>query len=267
MNRSNRAAFAALALIVAMPAGAALPDEIQVYTSDINKPREPGLELHVNTTPSGRSTPDFPGEIVPAHAWRITPEFSYGLTRSLEAGLYLPMVVDPDGGGRSGGWKLRLKWLPVQVDEAGNGTFAGVNFEYAWVSHRLEAATQAIELRPILGWRDARWLVAVNPILDFDRAGPDKSATPDFAPAFKIARTITEGIAGGVEYYGDLGRVNRLLPRAEQSHTLYLAIDVDEGPLPFNFGIGRGLNGATDRWTVKAFFEIPLNWLHQRAGG
>ena len=30
----------------------------------------------MNTTPSGRSTPDFPGEIPPAHAWRITPGVS-----------------------------------------------------------------------------------------------------------------------------------------------------------------------------------------------
>ena len=35
-------------------AAAALSDEIQVYTDDINAPREFGLELHVNTTPSGR---------------------------------------------------------------------------------------------------------------------------------------------------------------------------------------------------------------------
>src|SRR5438270_128007 len=78
--------------LVPVAALAALPDEIQVYTSDINKKGEFGLELHVNTTPSGRSTPDFPGEIAPAHGWRLTPEFSYGITPALEGGLYLPLV-------------------------------------------------------------------------------------------------------------------------------------------------------------------------------
>ena len=65
-------------------ATAALSDEIQVYTDDINAPGEYGLELHVNTTPSGRTTPDYPGEAVPNHGLRITPEFSYGITKTWE---------------------------------------------------------------------------------------------------------------------------------------------------------------------------------------
>lgn len=27
----------------------------------------------------------------------------------------------------------------------------------------------------------------------------------------------------------------------------------------FNFGIGRGLTRATDRWTLKWIFEVPLS--------
>ena len=71
-----------------LPAHAAVIDEIQAYTDDINKPREFGLELHVNTTPKGRSTPDCPNEFTPRLGLRFTPEFSYGLTRDQEAGLY-----------------------------------------------------------------------------------------------------------------------------------------------------------------------------------
>jgi hypothetical protein len=39
---------------------------------------------------------------------------------------------------------------------------------------------------------------------------------------------------------------------------LFIAADVEVGPLPFNFGIGKGLNGSTDPWTVKMIFEIPI---------
>lgn len=250
-------AVAALALAPCL-ARAALPDEIQVYTSDIDKQGELGLELHVNTTPSGRSTPDFPGEIPPAHGLRITPEFSYGATRTLEAGLYLPFVHGAGGRDRFAGPKVRLKWMPLQVDEAGNGAFAGINVEYAWISDVLEQATRAMEVRPILGWRDARWLVALNPILGFDLAGPGRGGRPDFNPSLKVARRVAEGVWMGPEYYAELGKVNRFLPRAEQSHSLYLALDVDRAPWVFNFGVGRGLNGATDRWTVKAIFDIPF---------
>lgn len=248
----------AIAALVPVLAAAALPDEIQVYTSDINKQGAFGLELHVNTTPSGRSMPDFPGEIPPARGWRVTPEFSYGITPSLEGGLYLPFLHGASGRDRFGGPKLRLKWMALRVDEEGNGAFAGVNFEYAWISSALEQATRAMEVRPIVGWRNADWLVAVNPILGFDFAGPDKGGRPNFSPSLKVARRVVEGLDAGFEYYSELGKVNRFLPRSEQAHTLYLAFDVDRKPWVFNFGIGRGLNGATDRWTVKAIFEIPL---------
>jgi hypothetical protein len=237
---------------------AALPDEIQVYTSDINKQGEFGLELHVNTTPSGRSTPDFPGEIPPAHGLRITPEFSYGLTRTLEGGLYLPFVHGAGDRNRFAGPKLRMKWMPLQVDDEGNGAFAGINFEYAWIAGVLEQATRALEVRPIVGWRNPDWLVAFNPILGFDLAGPERGGTPGFNPSLKIARRVAEGVSLGTEYYAELGKVNRLLPRSEQSHTIYLALDVDRAPWVFNLGIGRGLNSATDRWTVKAILDFPF---------
>ena len=240
------------------PSRAALPDEIQVYTSDIDKPGEFGLELHVNTTPSGRSTPDYPGEIPPAHGWRFTGELSYGVTPALEAGLYLPFVLGAGDRDRFAGPKARLKWLPVRVDDDGNGAFAGLNFEYAWTNPALEQATQALEVRPIVGWRNADWLLAFNPVLGFDRAGPAKGHAPAFEPSLKAGRTVARGVMAGLEYYAGLGPANDLLPRSQQEHSLYLAFDVDRAPWVFNVGVGRGLTSATDRWTVKAIFEIPL---------
>ena len=89
MKSCPLAAFALTAAITASPSHAALSDEIQVYTNDIIVPGGFGLELHVNTTPRGRSVPDYPGEVVPDRGLRITPELSYGLTPSFEAGLYV----------------------------------------------------------------------------------------------------------------------------------------------------------------------------------
>ena len=89
MKSRPLAAFALTMATAASPCYAALSDEIQVYTDDINVPGRFGLELHVNTTPRGRSVPDYPGEVVPDRGLRITPELSYGLTPSFEAGLYV----------------------------------------------------------------------------------------------------------------------------------------------------------------------------------
>ncbi len=239
------------------PACAALPDEIQVYTGDINAPGEFGLELHVNTTPSGHSTPSYPGEVTTAHGWRATAEFSYGLAHDWELGLYIPTVLSRDNTYYVTGPKFRIKWLPLQPVD-GIGYFAGANVELAHVDPRFDPATRALELRPIFGYQDARWLFAFNPVLDWDLAGPTKSGVPTAAPAFKAARTLMNGMRGGLEYYMDLGRVNHPATGSGQAQVLYVAIDVTRGPIPFNFGVGRGLSRAADRWTLKWIFEIPL---------
>ena len=57
MKKGVRTLFLAALAAAAPQLHAALPDEIQVYTDDLEKPGERGIELHVNTTPSGRSTP------------------------------------------------------------------------------------------------------------------------------------------------------------------------------------------------------------------
>jgi hypothetical protein len=241
------------------PALAATQDEIQVYTDDINKPGEFGLELHVNTTPKGRSAPDFPGEVTPHHGLRFTPEFSYGLSRDFEAGLYLPYVRDAQGTTLFSGPKLRLKWLPLRPEENAQGWFLGANLEYARVAPTLEQSRFSIELRPILGYRGRDWLFAANPILGWDLTGPGHDGKADFSPSVKVARNVAAGVALGVEYYAEMGKTNRILSHVEQAHTIYFALDFDRKPWVFNLGIGRGLTDAADRWTLKAIFEIPFN--------
>ena len=258
MKRWSKAA-ACWAVMTVPAAHAALPDEIEVYTGDLTKPGEWAVEVHVNTTPSGRKEPEFPGEIVSHHAWRVTPEISYGITPTVDVGVYLPWVFAPGGTQKFAGPKLRAKWIPIQVPEGGGGMFAGVNVEYAWVDSSLEQVTRVFEVRPIIGYEDEQWLFSVNPILEFAQSGPTKNHAPEFTPSLKIGRKIQEGIMAGIEYYSELGPLNDFESHSEQSHTLYLALDVERGPINFNFGIGRGMSGtAADKWTVKAIFEIPL---------
>lgn len=243
--------------LVAVPARATLPDEIQVYTGDINAPGEFGLELHLNTTPSGLTDRSYPGEVTTPHGWRATAEFSYGLTPSVELGLYIPTELTQENTYYVTGPKVRLKWMPVRPEDGG-GYFAGLNVELAHVAGRFEQSQQAAELRPIYGYQNEEWLWAFNPVLDWNLSGPDRSGTPEFAPSIKIARTVARGVRAGLEYYAELGRVDHLSPLYEQQHTAFLAFDVDRKPFVFNFGVGRGLTRATDRWTFKWIFEIPL---------
>jgi hypothetical protein len=55
---------------MAAGARADLTDEIQVYADGINAPGQFHLELHLNTTPDGRSRPDHASEVTPARGER-----------------------------------------------------------------------------------------------------------------------------------------------------------------------------------------------------
>jgi len=232
------------------PARSALPDEIQVYADDLEAPGEHGLELHVNTTPKGRSTPAYPGEVVPNHGIRVTPELSFGLAPHWDAGVYLPFVRSAPGTEYFAGPRFRLKWIPVRPTEGNAGYFAGINWEVSFVEQRFEQARRTVEIRPIVGYRNADWLLSFNPIVDADLAGSQRGVLM-FAPAFKVALGVSNRTALGLEYYATLGRLSNFVPPTQQSHTLYVVVDTPR----INFGIGRGLNSA-DRWTVKCIISF-----------
>jgi hypothetical protein len=261
MPRLLGAAAVVAALGASQPASSAQQDEIQVYTDDINKRGEFGLEWHLNTTPQGRTAPDYPGELTNNHGFRFTPEFSYGLTSDVELGLYLPMLIDGSGDYHFVGVKYRLKWLPVRPPEDGAGWFMGANSELSRVGYKFSESRWTTELRPILGYKGKDWLFAVNPILDWDLSDGLQSWEPTFVPSVKLNREVLKGISLGGEYYSDLGKIAHMEPWNKQDNRIYGTIDVDLKPLAFNFGVGRGLTDASDKWTIKAIIEVPINQL------
>ena len=193
-------------------AHAALSDEIQVYTDDINEPRKTGLELHVNTTPKGRRTPDYPGEVVPNHGLRITPEFSYGLTETWEAGLYIPTNRDAAGNFDVAGAKLRLKWLPIRGDEETGGWYLGANAELSHQKQKFSESRWTSELRIIMGHRGTEWLLGGNILLGWNLSDGLGSATPEFEVVLKAARKVSERLALGLEDYSVFGTTGRSRP-------------------------------------------------------
>jgi len=233
----------------------AAPDEIQVYTEEMDDPGEFGLELHLNYVPEGRKAPSFDGEMQSHHRLQVTPEFSYGLTRTLEAGLYLPVAVDADGTLYENGLRLRLKYIAPRTEA--DRFFWGINAELGYSPPRISESAMALELRPILGYRDDQWLVSFNPILDTDLSS-NVSREPKFEPALKVTHRVTAGARAGLEYYGEYGPLHDLLPAGSLTHVLYGVMDLDLHGLDMNLGVGHGLKNAEDEWVVKAIIALPL---------
>jgi len=238
-----------------VPALAALPDEIQVYDDSLNPRGDLGVELHVNYSIAGQTIPDYPGEITTGGATRMTPEFSYGLGHGFEAGFYMNGVIDAQGTPWLAGAKARMKYI-IHPAPAG-GLFYGVNVEVGRIDSRFEPGRTGIELRPILGYRTSDWLFVWNPNLEFALQGPDGSATPVFNPGIKMGRKLAPGFMFGTEIYREFGSIGGFSPPAEQATQVFAVIDVDRKPFVFNFGVGRGFNGA-DPWIIKAIISLPI---------
>ena len=236
----------------------AIVDEIQVYVDDLDARGESGLELHLNTTPRGRKTPDYAGDLPPYRGWRITPEFSWGLGHDLDWGWYLPGATDEHGNGYLGGAKLRVKWLPVRAAEGDSGWYFGINNELSRLTRKFSESPASDEVRFIGGYRGRSWLIGMNPILGW-ALSPGHRGSPEATLAWKAAHDVARGIAVGVEYYNGIGTLANRLPRDEQERTLYLVAEIERKSWSLNFGVGRGLTAATDDWTAKAILGFAFN--------
>lgn len=254
MSRLSLSAVLAICLMCRSLAFAA-PDEIQVYTEETNDPGQFGLEQHLNYTIEGARTPEYPGQMAPHHVMQITPEFSYGITGGLEAGLYVPFAITPAGDTFVNGLRARLKYIaPRQSDE---DMFYGLNVEIGRDALRTSDSISGMEIRPIIGIRNAKWLVSFNPILTLGLAA-NVTRQPQFEPALKLTHSMGEGLRGGFEYYGAYGSLSHPLPGNQRAHSLYAVADVVKGGYDVNFGIGRGFVNSADTWVAKAIVALPF---------
>ena len=244
------------ALLVSASASAwAAPDEIQVYTGEMDDPGEFGLELHVNYVPKGAQEPNYEGEKPSHHMTQVTPEFSYGITKEWEAGLYVPFAMAPDGNLYNNGLRGRIKFVPEHAENG--GFYWGFNTEVGYSTRRVSESYWGMELRPIIAYDDGKWMASFNPILDLSLS-TNVSREPNFEPAFKLGRTVAEGIRAGFEYYGEYGPLHHLLPADQRAHYLYGVLDINRGDLDLNIGIGKGYQAAPDDWVVKAIIAFPF---------
>ena len=249
------ASFIALSTLISANAWGA-PDEIQVYTDEMNDPGQYGVELHMNYVPKGDKSKWREGAMASNHRFQMTPEFSYGITKYLEAGLYVPTAISSDGNFHATGLRPRLKYIHPKAD--GSIFFWGVNTEFGYSSLEVSDTMWGMEIRPIMGVRTDKWLVSFNPILDIPLSKGGMHAAA-FEPSLKVMRKINEDLELGIEHYSGLGAMNNLQGLRNQEHTTYMAADFKVRGMEVNFGVGHGYQKAEDDWVIKSIVAFPFN--------
>jgi hypothetical protein len=246
-------ASAALTLELVQPAKAT--DEIQVYNAAIAAPGQFTIQQHLNYVPLGVKDQPFSGGLVSNHSINGTPEFAYGVTDWWELGLYLPFAIQ-DQRFLSNAFKLRTLFVSSNADQ--RNFFYGVNFEFSNATPRFSLTRFGLEIRPIIGVRNADYEFIVNPIVD---VGFGKNGEADFAPAARVARNLGHDLFLGLEYYADFGRIGNFARLSDQQHTLFAVTDFKLGVFDVDIGVGYGLTPASDRFVVKTIlgyaFPVP----------
>lgn len=258
-SRRSRFSFKVVAFAFCFPCTPAIaaPEEIQVYMDELNAPGEIGLDVHNNYVLNGDSRVDYANQQPSVHRYRFTPEWSLGLTDSLELGGYLPLATIDRRDIQIDGFKFRLKWLAPR--SKGQIVFWGANFEIGRVDHRLDENPWNAELKGILGVHSGRWTAAANANLDFKISGR-APAPASLEIATKISYAFSPKIALGIENYNGVGEVRHLGRFGTSEQSTYVSADTSLGTWNLNVGIGHGYGSNPDRWIAKAIVSVPLGW-------
>jgi hypothetical protein len=248
-----------LVAAAARPAAAQDAFEIQVYDAETAPKWHPGIETHFNYDISGLKEPASPGLLPTDHVFHLTFEPHLGLASWCEAGFYVQTALHPDGTFRYAGFKGRFKArVPFRILKV---LGLALNTELAVIPSIYETSRVGAELRPIADLKLSVFYLAVNPIIGFDFEGAD-AGRPLFEPAAKAAIWVVPSfLALGGEYYGFIGPLNAPLPRSQQVHRLFAAVDLALNlkvvQLNLNVGVGYGL-AAGEPWIAKAILGMEF---------
>ncbi len=232
--------------------------EIQVYSSEMEKPGTTMLELHSNFTAQG-STTSRDGLVPTNHAVHETLEVSHTFTDWLETGVYVFSSIQPDGGWQWVGSHIRPR---VTVPESWHWP-VGVSLgqEVGYQRRQFSENTWTYELQPIIDKKLGRWYLSFNPTFDRALHGSDVRRGFEFSPNAKATYDITKKVAAGLEYYGSLGPATEFLPLRNQHHQFFPCVDLDVSPnWELNFGVGFEPNHASDRMILKFIVGRRFSW-------
>lgn len=223
--------------------------EIQVYPYDTVPPHHTMVEFHMNFFPSGTKDTSN-GTFANNHQFHFTVEITHGLTKYVELAGYVVTSYVPEAGPKFAGARIRPRFrlpddlrLPFKVS---------ISTELGFNKHQFDPNTITLEIRPILERELGKWYLSFNPDLSKSFRGLDSHRGFEFEPGVKVSYAVTKRLEPGLEYYAATGPVTHFEAPHDQHHLIFPTLDINAGPdWEFNFGVGRGLTGTSERWVVK----------------
>jgi hypothetical protein len=125
----------------------------------------------------------------------------------------------------------------------------------AYLSAHWDISRYSAEIRPIVGVHLGKITLIANPILDSSFDGPKNL---DFAPAVRAAYTLKERWTVALEHYADYGAVHHLQATGARAQTAFAVVNYSHRGGGVEFGIGRGLNRASDDLVIKLMLNHDL---------
>jgi hypothetical protein len=221
-------------------------NEIQVYASPTIQYNWTIFELHSNYTFIGAKNLSTPKD---ANWENETLEITHGFGKNFEIGFYTFTGIAPGGGFQYLGNQIRPR---VTAPSAWNWNVgASLSAEFGFFRpHKDSSFIWQGELRPIIDKTTGNWYFAFNPNLDFVFTGDAKSV--GITPQLKTVYMIKKVFGIGIEYYGDLGSFDKILPGKQQEHLLGPMIDLYFHPKwEVNGGFLFGLTENSNQRIVK----------------
>jgi hypothetical protein len=238
----------------------AAPDEIVVFTDEIEKKGEVGYELHLNYSARARKTPDYAGEQPPHRVFRVMPEIVWGFADKWNLGVHIPFSYNLNTRSATlDGLKVRLHYLNVLEHNPESATFYGANYEVAIYDKRITESRYNGEIRGILGHRHGDWKLTVNPIIN-QRLNQNSDGRPVELEVYsQVLRSFDEHFAVGVEHYSSFGRLSHFTFGPQSGQISYLVTDFKTRKhFDIHLGIGHGWTSPVDKLVFKALIGFPF---------
>ena len=252
-----------LSMLFVATAHAEMPDVIGVLTDEINDEGELSLEIHANSTPHGATLEQsYQNEVLNNHGLRLTPSLSYGLPSNVELTVSAPIVREGNMGVSTtsfAGVRGRLTW--IAPGEEGRTTYAywGTSTSVLMTSEKFDYGKTLWDIGLIGGYRTPDWHFATNAFIANGMANGLGSMGVDYSLDGKLINQVADRTWAGVELYSARSKAMTVDGVGWfTTRSLFGTVEYEGKEHSVQFGVGKGLNGNSDPWTLKFSDFIAL---------